>query len=80
MKNTTRSSFRISHFAFRIICAVLVLLCACGGNGRGGDVSGNVSPALADIDSMMWRQPDSAFVMLQTFASSPSADSLGQFD
>ena len=80
MKNTTRSLFRIPHFAFRIICAVLALLCACGGKGRGGDVSGNVSPALADIDSMMWRQPDSAFVMLQAFASSPSADSLGEFD
>ena len=80
MKNLTRSLFRISHFAFRIICALLVMLCACGGKGRGGDVAGNVSPALADIDSMMWRQPDSAFVMLQAFASSPSADSLGEFD
>ena len=80
MKNLTRSLFRISHSAFRIICAVLALLCACGDKDLGGDVAGNVSPALADIDSMMWRQPDSAFVMLQAFASSPSADSLGEFD
>ena len=80
MKNLTRSLFRISHFAFRIICAVLVMLCACGGKGRGGDVSGNDTSVLADIDSMMWRQPDSAFVMLQAFASSPSSDSLGEFD
>ena len=59
---------------------MLALLCACGGKGRGGDVSRNVSPALANIDSMMWRQPDSAFLRLQEFAGSPEADSLSEFD
>ena len=38
------------------------------------------SPALAEIDSLMWRQPDSAFAMLQEFASSAAADSLDEFN
>ncbi len=35
---------------------------------------------LAEIDSLMWRQPDSAFAMLQEFASSAAADSLDEFN
>ena len=38
------------------------------------------SPALAAIDSLMWQQPDSAFAMLQEFASSAAADSLDEFN
>ena len=38
------------------------------------------SPVLAEIDSLMWEQPDSAFAMLQEFASSAAADSLDEFD
>ena len=64
-----------------IACWVmLVVLCACGGRGSVGDVSGNVSTALCEIDSMMWRQPDSAFLRLLEFADSPEADSLSEFD
>ena len=37
------------------------------------------SPALSAIDSLMWQQPDSAFVLLQEFAASPKADSLNTF-
>ena len=33
-------------------------------------------PALAEIDSLLWSHPDSAFVELQRFAESPDADSL----
>ena len=40
----------------------------------------NVSPELAAIDSLMWQQPDSAFAMLQEFASSAAADSLDEFN
>ena len=36
--------------------------------------------ALVEIDSLMWQQPDSAFAMLQEFASSAAADSLDEFD
>ena len=38
------------------------------------------SPVLAEIDSLMWEQPDSAFAMLQEFASSAAADSLDEFN
>ncbi len=36
--------------------------------------------ALVEIDSLMWEQPDSAFAMLQEFASSAAADSLDEFN
>ena len=36
--------------------------------------------ALVEIDSLMWQQPDSAFAMLQEFASSAAADSLDEFN
>ena len=35
---------------------------------------------LAAIDSLMWHHPDSAFAMLQEFASSAAADSLDEFN
>ena len=41
---------------------------------------GVASRTLENIDSLMWRQPDSAFAMLQEFASSAAADSLDEFD
>ena len=37
------------------------------------------SPKLSAIDSLMWQQPDSAFAMLQEFASSAASDSLDEF-
>ena len=37
------------------------------------------STELSAIDSLMWQQPDSAFVLLQEFAASPKADSLDAF-
>ena len=39
-----------------------------------------VCQELAEIDSLMWQQPDSAFAMLQEFASSAAADSLDEFN
>ena len=38
------------------------------------------SRMLENIDSLMWQQPDSAFAMLQEFASSAAADSLDEFN
>ena len=35
---------------------------------------------LVAIDSLMWRQPDSAFAMLLEFAASPEVDSLNEFN
>jgi tetratricopeptide (TPR) repeat protein len=37
-------------------------------------------PELAAIDSLMWRQPDSAFAVLKQFAASPQTDSLDEFN
>ena len=36
--------------------------------------------ALDGIDSLMWRQPDSALAQLQAFCNSPEADSLDEFN
>ena len=37
-------------------------------------------PELAAIDSLMWRQPDSAFAMLQEFVVSPEVKDLDEFN
>ena len=37
-------------------------------------------PELAAIDSLMWRQPDSAFAVLKQFAASPHANNLDVFN
>ena len=37
-------------------------------------------PELAAIDSLMWRQPDSALAVLQQFAASPQTDSLDELN
>ena len=36
--------------------------------------------ALKEIDSLMWKQPDSALTVMLEFAGSPEADSLAEFD
>jgi len=38
------------------------------------------NPELSAIDSLMWRQPDSALAVLQQFTASPKADSLDEFN
>ena len=38
------------------------------------------NPELSAIDSLMWRQPDSALAVLQQFAASSEADSLDEFN
>ena len=38
------------------------------------------NPELSAIDSLMWRQPDSALAVLQQFAASPQADSLDELN
>jgi len=42
--------------------------------------SSSAHAALAEIDSLMWRQADSAFVLLQEFVVSPEAEELDTFD
>ena len=61
--------------------AALAFLLFCGGGReRFAMPMGEAHQALSEIDSLMWRQPDSAFQRLQEFASSPLADSLDEFD
>ena len=64
------------------IMLVLLLFPYCGGRevqpSKGKD--NNAHAALAGIDSLMWRKPDSAFVLLQEFVVSPEAEELDTFD
>ncbi len=39
-----------------------------------------VSPELSSIDSLIWRQPDSAFALLLQFVGSPEADGLDTYN
>ena len=41
---------------------------------------GVASLTLGNIDSLMWRQPDSALKVMMEFAGSPEADSLNEFE
>lgn len=64
------------------ILLVLLLFPYCGGRetqpseGKGN----NAHAALAGIDSLMWRQPDSAFARLQEFVVSPEVNDLDVFN
>ena len=41
---------------------------------------GTASRALENIDSLMWKEPDSALAVMMEFAASPKADSLDVFN
>ena len=45
-----------------------------------GQSEEGTNPELSAIDSLMWRQPDSALAVLQQFAASPKADSLDELN
>ena len=62
---------------------MVLLLAACTSHSEtrhGTSLPHASSPELAAIDSLMWRQPDSALAVLQQFAASPKADSLDELD
>ena len=67
-----------------VICIVLVLLffphCGREKTHQMERQGSETHAALAEIDSLMWRQPDSAFVLLQEFVVSPEAEKLDTFD
>ena len=64
------------------IMLVLLFFPYCGGRetqpseGKGN----NAHAALAEIDSLMWRQPDSALIVLQEFVVSPNVNNLDVYD
>ena len=64
------------------ILLVLLLFPYCGRrDARQMDGQGSgAHAALTGIDSLMWRQPDSALTVLQEFASSVASDSLDEFN
>ena len=67
-----------------VICIVLVLLffphCGREKTQQMERQGSETHAALAEIDSLMWRQPDSAFVLLQEFVVSPEVEELDTFD
>ena len=64
------------------IMFVLLLLPYCGRRDaqRNEGQGSGTHAALAEIDSLMWRQADSAFVLLQEFVVGPEAEELDTFD
>ena len=64
------------------IMLVLLLLPYCGRReARQMERQGSSAhAALAEIDSLMWRRADSAFVLLQEFVVSPEVEELDTFD
>ena len=62
---------------------VLLAFVACTSRAKvaeHGQSEEGPNPELSAIDSLMWRQPDSALAVLQQFAASPKADSLDKFN
>ena len=63
-----------------VFSLVLVLLAACTPSKQAPEFVEGPNPELSAIDSLMWRQPDSALAVLQQFAASPKADSLDELN
>ena len=61
---------------------LLLLFSYCGKEGKQQfePQGSSVHAALAEIDSLMWRQPDSAFALLLQFVGSPEADGLDTYN
>ena len=65
---------------FMLACAHPVKVVEPAVAEQGRSVETPSSPALAEIDSLMWQQPDSALAVMMEFAASPMADSLDVFN
>ena len=61
---------------------LLLLFSYCGKEGKQQfePQGSSAHTALAEIDSLMWRQPDSAFDLLLQFVGSPEADGLDTYN
>ena len=66
---------------------LLAVMVKCGDSPDSPALTGSTSQsgtatleALEEIDSLMWKQPDSALTVMLEFAASPEADSLGEFE
>ena len=63
-----------------IAMVLLALMVACTPSAQVDEPAEGSSEELSAIDSLMWRQPDSALTQLQAFCNSPEADSLDEFN
>ena len=66
---------------------LLAVMVKCGNSPDSPALTGTTSQsgtaaleALEGIDSLMWKQPDSALTVMLEFAASPEADSLAEFE
>ncbi len=64
-------------FMVLLFCAACTSRTKVAEHGRNEE---GPNPELSAIDSLMWRQPDSALAVLQQFAASPKADSLDELN
>ena len=65
---------------FLIIGYLLLAIASCTSKVKVVEPVETPSSELCAIDSLMWRQPDSALAQLQRFVASPAADSLDAFN
>lgn len=63
-----------------IAVALMALMVACDPKEKEVEPMEKPLPELAAIDSLIWKQPDSAFAVLKQFVASPQADSLDVFN
>ena len=65
-----------------MVCLVIgmTLWVACTPSAQVDAPAERPSDELSAIDSLMWRQPDSALAQLQAFCNSPEVDSLDDFN
>ena len=63
--------------AYPILLVFGLMMTACVPSHRNTPMA---SPSLSAIDSLMWRQPDSALKVMMEFTESGKADSLDEFD
>ncbi len=66
---------------------LLAVMVKCGSSPDSPALTGTPSQSgtaaletLEEIDSLMWKQPDSALTVMLKFAASPEADSLAEFE
>ena len=65
---------------FLIIGYLLLAIVSCTSKVKVVEPVETPTSELCAIDSLMWRQPDSALAQLQRFVASPAADSLDAFN
>ena len=65
---------------FLIIGYLLLAIASCTSKVKVVEPVETPTAELCAIDSLMWRQPDSALAQLQRFVASPAADSLDAFN